>query len=185
MERIGFFGGCFNPPTIAHMEIATKALDTCNLDKVFFIPMGNKYEKEDLIDFDLRFEMLKLCCENDSRFEILDIQKNQKDRTYAIDTFKEIKENFKNSENFFIMGMDNFIKMPKWKSYEDLRNYQYIVFKRENAYSYEANENVIFIEYNLNISSSLIRDNLKNNKSVKGLLNNKVEEYIKCKNLYS
>lgn len=185
MEKIGFFGGCFNPPSIAHIEIAEKALEMCDLDKVIFIPMGNKYEKKDLVDFDFRFEMLKMCCENNKRFEVLDIQKNQKNKTYAIDTFNLIKENYNKSENFFIMGMDNFVKMPKWKSYDELKNYKYIVFKREKNYLCENDENVIFIDYNLNVSSSLIRNNLKNNKSVKGLLNDKVEKYIKCKNLYN
>ena len=50
MQKIGFFGGSFNPPTYAHLEVAKTALRQLNLDKVFFVPVGNLYNKPDLID---------------------------------------------------------------------------------------------------------------------------------------
>lgn len=45
MERIGFFGGCFNPPTIAHIELIENTIKENNLDKVYFVPMGDQYPK--------------------------------------------------------------------------------------------------------------------------------------------
>lgn len=47
--KIGFFGGCFNPPTIAHIELANIAIQVAGLDKLFFVPMGNCYKKDELI----------------------------------------------------------------------------------------------------------------------------------------
>ena len=185
MKKIGFFGGCFNPPTIAHMEIAKIALEQCNLDKIVFVPMGNKYSKKDLIDFEFRFEMLKLCCSDNIKLEVSDMQKDQDERTYAIDTFKLIEKKYSDSENFYIMGIDNFIGMKNWKLYEELINqYQYIVFKRGNILELEKYNNVQFIDFEYDISSSYIRELLKTGKSVNGLLNKDVEQYIKDKGLY-
>lgn len=186
MEKIGFFGGCFNPPTIAHVEIAKRALNECKLNKVIFIPMGNKYEKKDLIDFNFRLEMLNLCLNNEEKLEVSNLQENQEKKTYAIDTFKILEEKYPNTEKFFIMGNDNFIKMPKWKSYEELKEkYQYIVFKRNENILDENLKNITYIKSDFNISSSLIRKYIKENKSLDELLDNRVEEYIKNNNLYS
>lgn len=185
MKRIGFFGGCFNPPTIAHMKIANKAIEECNLDKVIFIPMGNKYSKNDLIEFKFRFEMLKIYCKFNSKFEVCNMQENQINKTYAIDTFKDIENQYYDSENFYIMGIDNFIKMKNWKMYQELiDNYQYIVFKRDKLLEDEKYNNVRFVDLNLDISSTDVRNLIKENKSTENLLYKDVEQYIKNNGLY-
>ena len=185
MKRIGFFGGCFNPPTIAHMEIAQKAIKECNLDKIIFIPMGNKYSKKDLIDFKFRYEMLKIYCDFNSKFEVSNMQENQINKTYAIDTFKDIEKIYCDSENFYIMGIDNFIKIENWKMHEDLlKNYQYIVFKRDELLENKNYNNVKFVDLNLDISSTDVRNLIKENKSTEGLLYKDVEQYIKDNGLY-
>ena len=51
MEKIGFFGGCFNPVTKAHVELIREVIEKENLDKVYFVPMGDFYENQDLISF--------------------------------------------------------------------------------------------------------------------------------------
>ena len=185
MKRIGFFGGCFNPPTIAHMEIAQKAIEECNLDKIIFVPMGNKYSKSDLIDFKFRYEMLKIYCSSNSKFEVSSMQENQIDKTYAIDTFKEIEKEYNDSENFYIMGIDNFIKMKNWKMHQELiENYQYIVFKRDELLEDKKYNNVRFIDLNLDISSTDVRKLIRENKLVQKLLYKDVEQYIKNNGLY-
>ena len=64
--KIGFFGGSFNPPTIAHIELAKKAIKGKELDKVIFVPIGDFYQKDNLESLDNRIEMLKLACNNES-----------------------------------------------------------------------------------------------------------------------
>lgn len=185
MKRIGFFGGCFNPPTIAHIEIAEKALKECNLDKLVFVPMGDKYLKKDLIEYEFRYDMLKLYCKYNSKFEVSDMQRNQIERTYAIDTFKQIEEQYPNSKKFYIMGIDNFSKMEKWKNYDELiSKYNYIIFKRDNVINLNKYNNIHFIDFDSDISSTKIRTLIKTNNSVNGLLYEDVEQYIKDKGLY-
>lgn len=168
MERLGFFGGCFNPPTIAHIELIEKTINEYKLDKVYFVPMGDLYKKSELIPAFHRVNMLKLAINGKNKMDILLTSVNSNKELQAIDTFKIIQNEFKNSENFFIMGSDNFEKIKFWKNSEELlNNYQYIILKRDN-----------------NISSSIVREKIKNNESVEKLIFKDVEQYILDKKLY-
>lgn len=185
MEKIGFFGGSFNPPTVAHFEIVNSAIKEMNLDKIIVIPMGDKYEKKDLISFNHRYNMLNLLFENNKNVEISNMQNNQKKRTYAIDTFKKINLEYKNSQNFFIMGLDNFSNISNWKDSEELLNYyNFIVFKRNNIEIVNSTKNVKFLDVNRNISSSLVRDKISNGENINTSISYKVEEYIRKNKLY-
>lgn len=151
--KIGFFGGCFNPPTIAHIELAKLAIKQANLDKLIFVPMGNCYPKKDLIDIKYRYEMLKIAINNEKNMEISEMQFNQNYISYAIDSFLKIDQRY-DAEKYFIMGEDNFKNIEKWKSYDELKKYNFIVFEREGELAKK--DNIIFIETKdfYNISST-------------------------------
>ncbi len=170
-NRIGFFGGCFNPVTKAHIELAKQAMKLENLGKIYFVPMGDLYPKKDLISLEHRINMLTLAFSEEMRFEILDIS-NKKEKMYAIDTFQTIDKMFPQADRFFIMGSDNYQKILEWKSAQDLiKNYHYIVLDRETGNT-------------KHISSSLVRQKVKRNETIEDLVPNQVAEYIKQKNLY-
>lgn len=132
--------------------------------------------------------MLKLAIEDNKQLEIEKIAIESKVKLYAADTFTLIKEKYKKDDMFFIMGSDNFRKMPTWKNYEDLiTNYNIIVIERERKKIRNENpKNIIeFIPEKLaNSDSTRIRNMLKNKKNVQEYLNPKVYEYIKQNNLY-
>lgn len=184
MQRLGFFGGCFNPPTIAHFELALKALDVAKLDKIYFVPMGDYYKKEGLISAEERFEMLHQMVKDEARLDVSRIQMDQKRNLKAIDTFKLINQEFKNSKNFFIMGSDNYDDIKNWKDAEELlASYDYIVLSRRKF----DNSNVISVDssnYLQSISSSLIREKILNEESIENLVTKNVEKYILEKKLY-
>lgn len=166
MKRLGFFGGCFNPPTIAHIELIKKAIIDNDLDMVYFVPMGDLYKKEQLIPAVHRVNMLKIAIQES--MEILTISVDSKKELQAIDTFKIIQKSFSRSDNYFIMGSDNFEKMKFWKnSNELLNNYKYIILKRDN-----------------NISSSMVREKIKNGEEVSQFICKDVEQYILENELY-
>lgn len=166
MKRLGFFGGCFNPPTIAHIELIKKAIIDNDLDMVYFVPMGDLYKKEQLIPAVHRVNMLKIAIQEN--MEILTISVDSKKELQAIDTFKIIQKRFSRSDNYFIMGSDNFEKMKFWKnSNELLNNYKYIILKRNN-----------------NISSSMVREKIKNGEEVSQFICKDVEQYILENELY-
>lgn len=186
MQRLGFFGGCFNPPTVAHLELALKAVEVAKLDKVYFVPMGDYYKKDGLLPAEYRFQMLKIMVEENPKLEVSRIQMDQKKELHAIDTFKLIEEEFKSSKNFFIMGSDNFEKIYQWKNAEELlTSYEYIVFNRGN-FNNEA-KNVIEIDDTNSfkeISSTLVRKKNSKGENVENLVTKKVKNYILQNGLY-
>ena len=196
--RLGFFGGSFNPPTNAHISLAKKALKTCNLDKVIFVPMGDSYKKKDLVPARHRYNMLKIICEEQEDLEVSDLEINIDKEMYAIDAFKIIENKYKLDDIYFIMGDDNFVNITKWKESEILtKNYKYIVLDRESIdvdkyindnENLKAHINQITIikneEYKMH-SSTEFRNILKNNKTDdKNKLPCEVLEYIAINNLY-
>ena len=200
MEKIGFFGGSFNPPTYAHINIAKTAIEQLKLDQFFFVPVGNSYNKPDLIDEKHRYNMLKIACENEEKLYVEDIELNQKDKLSAIEAFKMIEEKYSaNAEIFFVMGADNFVKLPTWNEAEKLiSRYKYIIFERgefdiqqniENNDMLKKNSknfNILRLDNYNETSSGIIRDLLKEKKyeECTKLTKPEVVEYIRENELY-
>lgn len=170
MEKIGFFGGCFNPPTNIHIGLANNLIKTKKIDKVIFIPVNNAYIKNGLISAEHRLNMLKLAVKEHNNLEVDDIEIKEKRKLFAVDAFELIKQKYsKICEIFFIMGSDNFEKMSNWKDYSKIKDQKYIVIKRDK------NE----------ISSTQIRKMIaKNDNEVQKYLSKEVYEYIKKNELY-
>lgn len=131
--------------------------------------------------------MLKLAIEDYMDVEKLALE--SKIKLYATNTFELIKEKYNKDDIFFVMGSDNFRKMPTWKNYEELiKNYNIIVIERQRKkVRYKNPKNIIeYIPEHLSeIDSTKIRKMIKNNQEeAKKYLNPKVYEYIKEKKLY-
>lgn len=170
-SRIGFFGGCFNPVTNAHISLIKDIIKSEKLDKVYFVPMGDLYSKKDLAPLFNRIDMLKIAFENEENLDILDISNKDK-KMYAIDTFKIIDKKFPDVDRFFIMGTDNYDNIKSWKNSDDLiKNYNYIILDRTKGYTKD-------------ISATLVRDKIKKNECIEKLIPKRVIEYINEKNLY-
>lgn len=187
--KIGFFGGSFNPPTNAHINLAKKAIEEAKLDKVIFIPMGDFYEKTGLEKAKHRLKMLQIACLNSgtNNLEVSDLEIRVNKKLYAIDAFRLIEESYLNDDRYFIMGADNFINLANWKdSYDLIHKYNYIVFEREDIdlkkyINNKFENNVIIIKNDVHktTSSSKARENLNEDILPKGVL-----EYIKENFLY-
>ena len=174
MSRIGFFGGCFNPPNNLHIDIANRLINEKKLDKVIFVPVNDLYNKDGLINSRYRYEMLKLAIKGYKNIEVDNIEILENRVLFAVDAFELMyKSKFLNidDEIYFIMGSDNFKKMPLWKDYNKIKDkYKYLVVDRDKE----------------DITSTEIRNMiLKNDASVKHYLNKDVYEYIVNNNLYN
>lgn len=198
MKKIAFFGGSFNPPNNIHIDIIKNIKNKLNMDEVYFVPVGNYYNKTGLIDVKHRFEMLKLSVENEKDINVLDITLNEKNTLKAIDVFYKIRNMYINDDIYFIMGADNFSNILSWKNASDLvENFKIIIIERENINIKKIiNENSIlknnknnFIIISKsskldNVSSSIIRNKIISNQDVKDCLNHKVYDYILKNKLY-
>ena len=196
MARIGYYGGSFNPPTKAHIGLAKKAINECNLYEVIFVPVGDSYEKQGIIKGIHRYNMLELACKGENNRKVSDIEiKSNKDYK-AIDIFEILQNEHKEDENFFLMGTDNLKNILFWKEAERLvSNFNYIIFDRniDNAKNIiEDNEllsknkrrfKIISNKKFNECSSTDIREELKKGNKPKNL-DDRVYEYIKENNIY-
>ena len=179
--KIGIFGGSFNPPHIMHKKIALDLINEKYLDKVIYVPTGNKYNKKDLIDVKYRIEMLRLMCDNNC-LEVSDYEiKNNLIYTYQTLDYFKIK--YSNDEIYFICGSDNIKQIYTWKNYEYiLNNYKILVVLRNNDKNIDIQKHNNIIVTNIrtdDLSSTSLRNNLDELN-----LDKKVYNYIKQEKLY-
>lgn len=129
-KKYAFFGGAFNPPTFGHIGLAEEAVKEFELDKLFFVPVGNKYNKKGLIDEKHRYNMLKIACENKEKLDVSDIEMNSEKNFNASEVFKMIKNEYRDDDVYFVLGADNLEKMPLWDNMNELLKYNYIILER-------------------------------------------------------
>ena len=183
--RVGIFGGTFNPPHKMHLNIALTLIKNNYVDKVIFVPTGNKYDRKDLNNELDRFNMINLMVKNYDNLEVSDYELGNK-RRYTYETLDYFKSLYKNDEIYFICGIDNVNDLPTWKNYNYiLNNYKILVINRNKEKLNLENENIILANIDtLNISSTFIRENIKDIHLISSLLDKNVLEYIKERNIY-
>ena len=186
--KIGIFGGSFNPPHNMHKNIALNLIKNKYLDKVIYVPTGNKYNKRGLVNQNDRYNMVRLMIEDYDKLGVSNYEFNK--LTYTYETLDYFKNIYKNDEIYFICGSDNLKEITSWKRYNYiLKNYKIIVIKRNNddidkiinkllIYS----KNIIYVnDIENSVSSTLIRENLNrnNNEYLIQNMDTKVIKYIK------
>lgn len=188
-EKIGFFGGCFNPPINTHISLANNLIKDNIVDKVMFVPVGDYYQKKNLVEARHRYNMLKLATQEFPKLQVENIASTHKDKLFATDTFKLIYDKYSNSADMYlIMGSDNFEKMPTWKNYADIINkYKFIVIERPKYEEKCDLKNVIYCKDNQleDITSTRIRNNLQKGEDVSNWINADVLKYINENKLYT
>jgi len=195
MKRIGIFGGTFNPPHIAHSIIAENIREQFTLDKIIFIPSGVPPLKEgsETISAKHRLNMARLAFGHNDNFEVSDIEINiSPGKSYTVDTLLRFKEIYKKDEVKFylIIGIDNLIDFPKWKNPEKLFLLSEVVVVNRPFYTVqeakpEYSSSAIFAKVpSLEISSVMLRDFVKNKKSIRYFVHPEVEKYIFENKLY-
>lgn len=185
--RLGIFGGSFDPIHLGHLIVAEYTKELMNLDKIIFVPVGNPSHRENSLSlWEHRLKMIELSIEDNSSFEVSTIEILSNKKNYTYDTLVELKKMYPNDEIFEIIGEDSADYLHRWKNYEELISLcKFIVYKRDGYNFISGNENIMVIDSpKINISATFIRNKVKNNKSIKYLVNDKVLEYIENNKLY-
>ena len=199
MKRYGMMGGTFNPIHLAHLYIAYEAKETLNLDKVIFMVAGNPPHKKEspVIDSKYRYNMVQKAIEGYDDFEISDYEITKNGYSYTYETLEYIKSQEEDIEVFFIAGADSLMDIEKWRNTDlVLSNCTFVAFNR-GEYTKEIledqktklknkyNANIVLLDVaNIDISSSMIRKRILDDKRVDFFLSKEVIEYIKENNLY-
>lgn len=193
-NKILIFGGTFNPIHNGHLILAEHCINEEGFDKVVFIPTMNPYYK-DTLDFDTRLKMLKMAIKDNDKFAYSSIEKkyNLEGKLYLI--LEKIAE-LSDDDISILIGSDSLMNLDWWyKIDEILKNYKILVLKRDDddeaisikiAEYKEKNGADIKVLNNkrVEISSSMIREMIKNGKSIKYLVKDDVEKFIRDEKLY-
>ncbi len=209
--RIGLFGGTFDPIHKGHLQLAIKASEKCCLDKVVFIPTASPPHKDQggITSFRHRVCMLRMALEGYPDFALSTVEEDLPAPNFTIDTLRFLqKENSGADEIFFLTGEDAFLEIDTWKEYRKVlarvhfivinrlrlneesfqqlvRNLGY-VSKRNYWIDCDSEKKIIYMPTPvIDVSSTLIKANMKTNRSMKEFLPDIVIRYIREKKLYN
>lgn len=193
-NKILIFGGTFNPIHNGHLILAEHCINEEGFDKVVFVPTMNPYYK-DTLDFDTRLKMLKMAIKDNDKFAYSSIEKryNLEGKLYLI--LEKIAE-LSDDDITILIGSDSLMNLDWWyKIDEILRNYKILVLKRDDddeaisikiaEYKEKYGADIkVLNNKRVEISSSMIREMIKNGKSIKYLVGDDVEKFIRDEKLY-
>jgi len=212
--RVGLFGGTFNPVHWGHMRAAEEIREEFDLSQVIFIPTNipPHKESEEIVPADHRLKMLDLAVEDNPYFFISDVEMKRSGKSYSVETVSHFKHTFgEKLDLFFILGMDAFLEITSWKSYQEILSLcNFIVMSRppyeikelqkiipsqvkkeyryqpdEKRFIHSSNVSIYFRDItHIDISSNSIRTLIKDGSSIKYLLPERVENYVKEHKLY-
>ena len=192
-------GGTFDPPHIAHLIIAEVARVWLELDKVVFIPAGEPWMKSSrmVTGAEKRVDMAGLAIDSNPAFSLSLIEVKRPGPTYTVDTMEELSgEVGYDAGLFLLLGWDSLADLPSWKApYRISKMARIVAFPRpgfvkpdpaelEKAMPGIAERIVYIEEPYLGISSTCIRQRVREGKSIRYLVPDKVGQYIIENNLY-
>lgn len=195
MSRLGIMGGTFNPPHNAHLLIAELAREQYALDRVIFIVGGNPPHKKSEVEAIHRLNMTRLAIEGNEHFTDDDFEVKSDAKSYTVHTLEYLKDKYPSDELFFIIGEDSLADLSKWYMPEKITEMSaLLVFPRKSKTTLLGTLKEMRKKYGKNIfpidapvmeiSSTEIRQRIRDTKTVRYMLPDKVIGYIEENNLY-
>ena len=200
MSSIAVLGGSFNPVHYGHLKLAEAAMETGLFSQVLFVPTGTPYHKEQkvLLPFSMRLKLLELAISTYQDFALSAIEGERAGNSYTIDTVRQLMEQNPEHRYSLLIGTDQFLSLRSWHKIEELAKLVHFYIANRNGemkcstflQEKDALEKELSLSCELlsmpaiDISSTEIRNRLKEGASVEGMLPKAVEEYIVKEGLY-
>ncbi|MCK5537636.1 MAG: nicotinate-nucleotide adenylyltransferase [Bacteroidales bacterium] len=187
--KIGLYFGSFNPVHIGHMALANYMVEYSDIEKLWFVlsPHNPFKRRSSLLDEYQRYQLLNLATNDDSRFEVSNIEFKLPKPSMTIDTLTYLVEKYPQHEFVLIIGADNAEGLKKWKNAELLLSkYSFLIYPREGIIL----DNIDIPNYQIvdapqiNISSSFIRQAIKNKHDVRFFMPESSYQYLKEMHFY-
>ena len=187
--KIGLFFGSFNPIHHGHLIIASHILNETDFEKIWFVisPLNPFKTESNLLNEYHRLHLVRIATEDDNRIRASDIEFNLPKPSYTIHTLTYIAEKYPEHEFCIIMGSDSFQNLHKWKNYEAIvKNYFLYIFKRPDFdVTNQLNAKILVMDAPLlQLSATQIRKYIKDGKSIRYMVPDKVLEEIENGNYY-
>ncbi len=202
--KIGLYFGTFNPIHVGHLVIANYMAEFTELDQVWLVvtPHNPLKDKSTLLNDRHRFALVQEAIDDNPKLKVTDVEFNLPKPSYTITTLTYLNEKYPQHEFSLIMGEDNLRTFHKWFNHEViLKKHKMFVYprvltmqeeqevhsiSRDFLNNYRTHENVIICEDApvMKVSSSFIREAIKQGKDVRYLLTEPVYKYIDEMNFY-
>ncbi|MBQ3334149.1 MAG: nicotinate-nucleotide adenylyltransferase [Eubacteriaceae bacterium] len=198
-QKIGIMGGSFNPIHIGHLHLAESARIEFGLDLVIFVPTGDNpfKHKNDGIDREHRYRMVELAIASNPYFAATRIEIERYGNSYTIDTVRDLKSRLPEDDLFLITGADIVFELPKWREAEELMQSVAFISAYRPGYPKRKFDRQIktlqkkygariykLLSSEMDVASTDIRKRLSNNQSIRYLIPENVEAYIRENHLY-
>ena len=195
--KIGMYGGSFNPPHNGHLHLANEVGSLAGLDKIIILPSNISPQKSNNGNID-PMHRINMCKDvfSSSLFEVSDCEISRGGKSFTVDTLTYLKEKYTDDELFLFMGSDMLLSFHTWYRYKDILSMCTIcAIARDDEDGAEEMRSyaekmlpdgkvLIFDIAPVEVSSSQIRENIRNGISCDGLISEKTAEYIKENKLY-
>ena len=197
--NIGVLGGTFDPVHNGHLIVAEEAKTRLNLVEIIFVPAGQPWLKaaKPISPAEHRLQMLRLAIADKPYFKLSTIEIERTGPSYTIDTITELRDKFgSDDELFFILGWDSLAELPQWREPSRLIKMCYLVavprpgYPRPKLKTLEViirglSQRVMLMkEPEIDISASAIRGRVARGLSIRHLVPEPVNRYIKEHGLY-
>lgn len=184
--KIGLLGGSFNPIHKGHIAIAKTAIAQAVVDQVWFLPSGNHPFKsgKELLTLSKRIELIKIAIGEIPQLKISKHDTNRKKPNYTSKLIKKLYKSYPEIRFYFIAGYDILEELPKWHNYNWLKkNVNFIIVNRPNIDKDKTSQmysnNFSFIKMApVDVSSSQIRDLVKNGEPISSLVPANIKDKI-------
>lgn len=190
-RKIGVFGGSFHPVHNGHIALARHAAEALGIDRVLFVidrVPPHKTLAEGANDAE-RLEILRLALMDEPLFEVETMELQREGKSYSVDTLRELKARYPESELFFFMGSDMLNSFANWRSPDEIAKLATLVCTVRGGQSggeaetaadlkkrYDAN--VVLLEEVSPLSSTIVRDRIRDAMPIKGMVPDKAAHYI-------
>ena len=190
MQRIGIFGGSFDPVHLGHLLMAQAALEELSLDRLFFIPAAQSPFKLDQAHAPAaeRVRLLRLALAGRTDCEVDEQEIQRGGVSYTVETLRDYAQRFPQAELFYLIGADNVASLPQWREADELaRLAEFVAIPRpgESSAPFPAPFcGRTLTGFPFGVSSSQIRVRVRAGRPIEPLVPPAVAEAIRNSRLY-
>lgn len=197
-EKIGIFGGSFNPVHNGHIAICEGIARIAGLDRVLLIPVASPPHKGEgeMVSGEHRLAMLRLATEGHPHLEVSDLELRRGGKSYTVDTLFALRQQHPDGQFYLLMGADMFLTLHQWKNFEQLIQQCVICTmvrgsddeERLRRYAQEISlpgERLLIAPMErMDVSSTLVRTLCRRGEDVGDFVPPKVKDYLAEHHLY-
>ncbi|MEX0723975.1 MAG: nicotinate (nicotinamide) nucleotide adenylyltransferase [Gracilimonas sp.] len=192
-QRVGLFGGTFDPVHNGHISIAKSFIDSGKIDELWVLltPYPPHKQENNPATYELRLKMLKDAFKGMSNIKISTVESELPKPSYSVQTIRHFKKEYPDTTFFYCMGEDSLAKFHTWKFYTEILEECELLVAQRPGETHQEVENLIierthFVSHTpLDISSSDIKKLVSEGQSIQGLVPQAVAITIEKEQLYS